>query len=149
MAEPKVARTGVEDPYLAFNYAVEIEGIVVGGFSEVTGLQMEIEVQDYREGGENSFIHKLPGPLRYPSRLILKRGMMSVDDLTIWQELTTLYGFMEPKSISVIMLDQYAEEVRRWDFEAAIPVRWSGPELRGTTNAVAIETLEFVHNGVI
>jgi phage tail-like protein len=49
------------DPYKAYNFLVEIEGLIVGGFSEVTGMQVEIEVKDYREGGVNEYIHKLPG----------------------------------------------------------------------------------------
>src|SRR2546427_12710925 len=50
------------DPFLAFNFVVEIQSLVLGGFSDVTGLQKEIEVQDYREGGVNDYIHKLSGP---------------------------------------------------------------------------------------
>jgi len=56
-----------KDPYLAFDFLVEIEGLVVGGFTDVTGLQREVEVQDYREGGVNEYVHKLWGPTRYPS----------------------------------------------------------------------------------
>ena len=48
-------------PYLTFNFAVEIEGLLVGGFTEVSGLESEIEVEEYREGGVNGFVHKLPG----------------------------------------------------------------------------------------
>ena len=63
------------DPYLGFKFLVEIEGLVVGGFSEVTGLQVETEVETYREGGLNEYVHKLAGPTRYPSNLVLKHGM--------------------------------------------------------------------------
>src|SRR5262249_45696672 len=58
---------GRRDPYLGYNFAVEIEGLVAGGFSEVTGLAVEVETQDYREGGVNGFIHKRAGPARYAS----------------------------------------------------------------------------------
>jgi len=55
------------DPYMAFNFLVEIEGLVVGGFTEVTGLQIETVVETYREGGLNEYEHKLAGPTRYPT----------------------------------------------------------------------------------
>ena len=49
------------DPYQGFNFLIEIEGLLTGGFSEVTGLESEIEVEEYREGGLNQYIHQLPG----------------------------------------------------------------------------------------
>jgi len=61
-----------KDPYLAFNFLVEIQGLTVGGFTEVTGLQVEVEVHDYREGGVNEYIHKMTqssqDPHGYPDR---------------------------------------------------------------------------------
>jgi phage tail-like protein len=55
------------DPYLGFNFLVEIGSLVVGGFSEVTGLQAEVQTEDYREGGVNEYAHKLAGPTNYPA----------------------------------------------------------------------------------
>ncbi len=49
------------DPYMPFNFLVEIEGLLVGGFTEVTGLTVETETEDFREGGVNEYVHKLPG----------------------------------------------------------------------------------------
>ena len=74
------------DPYLGFNFLVEIEGLVVGGFSEVTGLQIETVLETYREGGVNEFEHKLAGPTRYPSNLILKRGLTPETERVLPQE---------------------------------------------------------------
>lgn len=137
-----------QDPYLAFNYVVEIEGLVVGGFSEVSGLQFEIEVEDYREGGVNDYIHKLAGPVRYPSNLVLKRGMMDADDLVAWQD-DARRGVIVPRKVSVLVMDESGSEARRWEFKDAIPVRWSGPQLRAATNAVAVESVELVHQGLM
>lgn len=140
---------GIEsDPYLAFNFLIEIDGLTVGGFTDVTGLQAEVEVEDYREGGVSGFIHKLSGPVRYPSNLVLKRGLMGVDELLSWQE-EILQGQMTQRNLSVILRDEKNQETRRWNFAKAYPVRWRGPELRAGTNAVAVETLEFVHQGLM
>jgi conserved hypothetical phage tail region protein len=136
------------DPYLAFNFKVEIDGLQVGGFNEVTGLQVEVEVNDYREGGVNDYIHKLSGPVRYPNNLTLKKGFMDRNDLRSWFD-EVMVGWVERKNISIILCNSAGEEVCRWSFREAYPVKWSGPELRAGTDAVAIETLELAHHGLI
>lgn len=135
------------DPYLGFRFVVELDGVIVAGFSEVTGLQVEVEVQEYREGGLNSFMHKLAGPARYPSNLVLKHGITKSRELWQWhQEVAS--GSFKRKNGSIILLNSTADEVWRWNFEGAYPVRWNGPDLRGNASEVAVETLELVHRGI-
>lgn len=135
------------DPYLACNFLVEIEGLVVAGFSEVTGLQVEIEVEDYREGGLNEYIHKLAGPTRYPSNLVLKRGLVDAETLWKWQQEVS-QGRIKRSNGSIVLLDSSGQAKWRWNFKDAYPVRWTGPELRAGTAEVALETLELVHRGL-
>jgi phage tail-like protein len=135
------------DPFLAYNFAIEIECVVAGGFSEVSGLECEIEVQDYREGGLNTFTHKFAGPARYVSNLILRRGLVDGRTLFPWFW-DVVHGKVERHNMSVILLNSSGGEAHRWNFEQAYPVSWSGPVLRAATNAVAIEALEFAHNGL-
>ena len=142
------------DPYLAFNFLVEIEGLLVGGFSEVTGLQVEVEVEDYKEGGLNEYVHKLAGPTRYPSNLVLKHGLMGVDTLWEWHHEVTR-GIIKRRNGSIILLNSAREPMNGareprwcWNFRGAYPVRWSGPDLRASSAEVAIETLELVHRGL-
>jgi phage tail-like protein len=135
------------DPFLAFNFLVEIDDLVVGGFSEVSGLQVEIEVHDYREGGLNEYIHKLAGPTRYPSNLTLKRGLMDTDVLGSWLAQVT-QGVVQRRNGSIVLLDATGQEAARWNFTAAYPVRWKGPDLQASSSAVAVETLELAHHGL-
>jgi phage tail-like protein len=141
-----MALSGRTDPFLAYNFLVEIRSVIVGGFSEVTGLQREIEVQEYREGGVNEYVHKLYGPTRYPSNLVLKRGLTDID-LWSWHEAVAL-GLIQRLSGSIVLQDAAGGEKWRWDFRDAYPVRWTGPELRAGAAAVAVETLELVHRGL-
>ena len=136
------------DPYLSFNFAVELYGLVRGGFTEVSGLQLEVETHEYREGGLNAFVHKLAGPVSYPSNLVLKRGIAEVDGLWLWYQ-GVLRGVILRKPVSVILLDSAGAETRRWDFAEAYPVKWSGPDLNASSDAVAVETVELAHNGLI
>lgn len=137
-----------KDPFLSFRFKVEIKGHEVGGFSEVTGLQAEVEVLEYREGGVNDFIHKLAGPVRYPANLVLKHGLMDADQIWQWEQ-QILQGNISRASVSVILLDEAGDEKWRWNFRDAYPVKWSGPDLRAGTAEVAVETLELAHRGFL
>lgn len=136
------------DPYLAFNFLVEIEGLVVGGFSEVTGLQVETVVETYREGGLNAYEHKFAGATRYPSNLILKHGLIDIEALWRWHQDVTK-GEIERKNGTIYLLDRMRLPAMWWDFIEAYPVKWSGPELRADANVVAFETVELVHRGIV
>lgn len=136
-----------KDPFLGYNFAVEVENLVAGGFSEVSGLEIQTEVQEYREGGVNEFIHKRAGPVKYPSNLILKHGMTDRHELWDWYW-DVMQGNVERKNVSVLLLDSAGNEQMRWNFEDAYPVRWVGPSLRATASEVAVETLELAHNGL-
>ncbi len=135
------------DPYVPFNFLVEIEGLLVGGFTEVTGLQIETEVQDYREGGLNEYVHKLAGPTRYPSNLILKHGLTDIETLWSWHQDVT-QGTIKRRNGTIYLLDNRRLPAMWWDFMEAYPVKWGGPELRADSNIVAVETVELVHKGI-
>lgn len=135
------------DPYLTCNFLIEIEGLVVGGFSDVSGLQIETVTETYREGGLNDYEHKLPGPTRYPSNLILKHGLTDVDTLWNWHQ-DVVRGIVRRKNGSIVLQDSTGEEKWRWNFTEAYPVKWSGPDLRASTGEIAVETLELVHRGL-
>lgn len=136
-----------KDPYLAFNFLVEIEGLIVGGFSEVSGLQVETEVEDYREGGMNEYVHRLAGPIRYPANLVLKHGLTDADVLWRWHQ-EVVRGNIVRKNGSILLRDSSGEGRWRWNFVGAYPVKWSGPDLRAATAELAVETLELVHRGL-
>jgi len=135
------------DPFLGFNFAVEIRSLVVGGFSDVSGLQAELEVQEYREGGLNEYIHKRAGPTRYPSNLTLKKGVTDATALWSWY-CNVMQGTIERKNLSIVLMDSAGNEQRRWNFLRAYPVKWTGPDLRAATAEVAAETVELAHDGL-
>jgi len=135
-----------EDPYLNFRFLLEVEGLIRGGFSEVSGLQVEVETEDYLEGGVNSFVHKLLKGTKYPN-LVLKRGITDSDILWKWHQ-DIVNGKIEPKNVFLVVLDYKNQETLQWEFKEAYPVKWTGPEFKADGNNVAIETLELVHRGM-
>jgi phage tail-like protein len=137
-----------QDPYAAFNFQIEIEGLVVGGFSEVGGLQLEIETEDYREGGLNDYVHKLAGPARYPQNLTLKRGLTDADALWSWQY-DAARGIITRRNATIYLLNRAGAAAMSWDVLAAYPVRWTGPDLRAGSSEIAFEAIDLVHRGIV
>lgn len=135
-----------KDPVPAFNFRVEIDGVFEAGFNEVTGLQAEIEVQEYREGGVNDFMHKFAGSVKFPSNLVLKNGITDSVKLWSWYQ-EVMRGQFARKSLDVVLLDAAGDEKRRWKFKEAYPVKWNGPSLKATSSEVALESLELAHEG--
>lgn len=135
------------DPYLSLNFLVEIEGLLVGGFQEVTGLQVETETEDYREGGVNEYVHRLAGPTRYPQNLVLKKGLTDIESLWSWHQ-DVVAGTLTRRNGSIYLLDRAGLPAMWWNFTGAYPVKWSGPELRAEQGAVAVEQVELAHRGI-
>jgi phage tail-like protein len=139
---------GRHDPVLSFNFSVEISGLIVAAFSDVTGLQAEVEVNEYREGGVNGYIHKRAGPVRYPANLVLKKGITDSTELWSWY-CQVLQGTIQRKSLDVVLMDSAGTEQRRWTFQNAYPVKWAGPDFKAASSEVAIESMELAHEGLI
>ena len=73
-----------KDPYLSYRFRAEIESLEVVGFSEVSGVSAETELLSFREGGVNGHEWQLAGPSKFPSRLVLKRGLADSEELWNW-----------------------------------------------------------------
>ena len=134
------------DPFASFNFKLEIEGITVAGFSEVTGLNQESNVIDYREGQEPITPRKLPGLNKW-GNITLKRGISP--DLTVynWRK-TVTDGDIERRNASVVLHNEKHEEVVRWNLVNAWPSKLVAPDLKANANEVAIESVELTHEGV-
>lgn len=142
-----IVSRATEDPLLSFNFGVEIDGIFEGFFMDCSGLQSEREVVEYKEGGENSYIHKFPGQIKY-SNIVLKRGITSSNKFWQWYQEGRRDGKVSRRSLSIVLFDAQGKVINRWNVENAYPVKWSGPDLKTDNNNVAIETLELIHHGL-
>jgi phage tail-like protein len=135
-----------KDPFQTFNFLIEIEGLVAGGFSECTGLQVETEILDYREGGQNDYIHRFAGPTKYPP-LVLKHGLSDSDSLWKWHQ-QVVRGLIQRRNGTIHLLNARGDRVMLWHFKQAYPYKWTGPELRADSAQVAFETVELAHRGL-
>ena len=135
------------DPYLGFNFLVEVDALLVAGFTEVSGLQSEIQTEEYQEGGRLNYVHKLPGPTRYPQNIVLKHGLTDLPFFWAWYQATSR-GLIVRHNGTIFLLDRSGVPHWAWHFIGAYPVRWTGPDLRAGTAEVATESLELAHQGI-
>ena len=140
-----MSRPGL-DPGLAFRFKVELDGLLIANFAEVSGLEAETEVTVVREGGVNEYEHHFVTIRKYPP-LVLKRGFTNSTELWSWYDGTTA-GKLQRKNGSIILLDASGQEACRWNFMGSYPIKWIGPQLRANASEVAIESLEIVHQGL-
>ena len=134
------------DPYSAFNFRVDIDGIPVAGFSECSGLTTETDPIEYRIGTEDITVRKLPGLRKYPN-IVLKRGYTTAAELWDWRK-KVINGQTDRRSGSVTLLDESRKPAVEWKFREGWPCKWEGPALSAKNNEVAIETLEICHEGL-
>jgi phage tail-like protein len=135
-----------DDPYKAYNFRVEIDGITVAAFCEVTGLRNETEVIAYRAGGEPTRVRKMPGLTTY-ANLVLRRGITKNDELWNWRK-TVLDGAVERRNGAIVLLADDGTELVRWTFVDGWVAKFDGPDLSAKANEVAIETIEIAHEGL-
>jgi phage tail-like protein len=134
------------DPLTTYSFGVEIGQIQHALFSEFSGLQAEVDVLEWPEGGCNDYIHKLPGRVKF-TNVSLKRGVAYTDELWLWFE-QVINGKVTRKNVSVVIYSADHTEVKRWNFSRAYPVKWVGPAFKASENAISIETLELAHEGM-
>jgi len=140
------------DPSPVFRFGVEIQGIQVARFSECSGLEFEQETYDYKEGGLNSHLHRLPGRFKF-TNLTLKKGI-ATDGQAMWEWVTKTVGQagegkVVTHNVTVTLYDLSGESpLRTWVFQKAYPVKWSVAALAADQNAIAIETLVLAHQGM-
>lgn len=127
------------DPYKNFRFLVEIDNIVQAGFSDCSGFGSNVEVIEYREGGDAATVRKLPGKTSYPD-ITLKWGLTDSRDLYDWHR-TAIAGRIERKNGSIVVLDDTGQEKVRWNFFSAWPSKWDSPDFSAKGNDVAIDTL--------
>jgi phage tail-like protein len=134
------------DPYGSFNFLVEIDGILSGGFSDVGGLQIETETETVKEGGVNDHVHILPKGTKYQN-ITLKHGIGDLDLLWRWYK-DVVDGKIERKNGIIFLLDNSRLPAMWWEFYDAYPVKWTGPDLKADTGSIAFETIDLVHSGL-
>jgi phage tail-like protein len=120
--------------------------VLLGGFSECTGLDMNMAVEDYKEGGNNGANLKFPTRVTWQN-ITLKKGVGLTSALWDWH-----YGFVEGKGKRrdglIVLLNELRVPNNIWYFRRGLPLKYTGPSMNATQNNVAIEAIEIAHEGI-
>lgn len=135
------------EPGLGLRFLVNIDGRSFGNWQKCDGLAVEYDVHEYKEGGENGFVHRLPGRVNYPN-VKLTRPIDS-DSASVSAWVASLQIRMVPSTAQISVLDPAGVSVASWTLTGVYPVRWSGPSLDVSSSQWATETLELSHNGFL
>jgi phage tail-like protein len=138
------------DPLIGAHFEVSV-GAINGYFTEVSGLGSESEVVDHKiiaKGAKETIIRKIPGRLKWGD-ITLKRGITANMDMYNWRKQVE-QGKVEAARLdgTIIMYDQSLSPVAEWNFTKAWPSKISGPSISADGNAVGIEELVIVHEGI-
>lgn len=120
--------------------------VAVGGFSECSGLEMSMKVEEFNEGGRNGEVLKFPGRISW-TNITLKKGIGAGTALWDWH-----YSFVEGRGKRrdgvIILLNEQRLPNNIWQFRRGLPMKYTGPSLNATQNNVAIESIEIAHEGI-
>ncbi len=136
-----------ETPYSAFNYVVELEpgqgDQVDAGFSDVSGLNAEVTIAEYRNGNAKvNYVTKIPG-IHKAGDVTLKRGIIGAQNLWEWLDEVRQGKLSAKRNVSIKLLSEdRSDTVVTWRLKNAMPIKWTGPTLTGKGGGdVAIEEL--------
>jgi phage tail-like protein len=148
------------DPFRGFNFTVSLidssslltvaatalQSMALAGFSECSGLEMSLDIEEYKEGGNNGTILRFPTRVKW-TNLRLKRGVTFADDLWQWH-----YNFSQGTGTRrdgiVVLQDERHNPAKVWSFTRGLPVKWTGPTFNATQSQVAVEEIEIAHEGL-
>lgn len=134
-------------PLVKFHFSVDWAGTNIG-FTEVSGLDVETELIEYRQGASPEYSKiKMPGMQKF-SNITLKRGTFK-DDNEYYQWWNTVkLNTIERRDITIKMLNEEHEPVIVWKVKNAFPLKVQSTDLKGDANETAIESMEIAHEGL-
>lgn len=133
-------------PPLGFHFKVEFANLKGEfEFQSVSGLTANLDTEEFAEGGENRFKHKLPVKTSFPN-LVLKRGLLVDSELIKWCRDAMENFSIEPTNITVILLNEKHEPLMTWNVVHAYPVKWLVSDFNAEESKMIVETLELAYN---
>lgn len=117
-------------------------------FQEVSGLDTEYDIIEYRAGNSIDFpTVKMPG-LRKGSDVTLKKGMFKSDNALYdyFNEVKT--NTIVRLTVTIQLLDEEHNPLFTWTLKNAFPMKVSGTDLNAQNSEVAIEEIVLAHEGL-
>jgi len=131
-------------PPVGFYFKVNVIGISgtnEGNFQAVSGLNIKLETQEVKEGGENRYTHRLPSPPKFQN-IVLKRGMVTDSGLINWAKTCLEQFTFSTRTVVINLMDENASLLASWNVKNAYPVALQVSEFKAQDNGIVIETIE-------
>jgi phage tail-like protein len=119
----------------------------LGAFTTCDGLGLEVVVEQREEGGNNGFVHMLPGRIKYTNIKLSRPVNGETKNVANW--LRSMNGRVTRSTGEITVRSTDGHDVFTWELSGVIPVRWTGPSLSAESPKVAMETLELAHHGFL
>lgn len=141
------APQGAPWPIPSFSFMVDFDGIPVA-FQEVSGLDTEYDVMEYRSGNSPNFsVVKMPG-LKKVSDITLKKGMFKNDTALFDYFAAVKMNTVERKTVTISLVDENGVALFVWTLKNAFPKKVTGASLNAKTSDAAIEEIVLTHEGL-
>lgn len=140
------------DPAIASRFLFEVDGVEIGIFKEVRGLEVTVGTEEIKEGGQNGYVHKIPGRMTWPN-IVFRRGLTQSDALFDWMAKSSGEGFagngnkLSRSTGAITAITHTGARLRSWQLQAVFPVRWKGPDFGIDKKEALEEELEIAHHG--
>ncbi|MDP9093585.1 MAG: phage tail protein [Actinomycetota bacterium] len=140
------------DPPIANRFLFEVDGVEIGVFKEVRGLEVTVPTEEIREGGQNGFSYKVPGRMVWPN-IVFRRGLTQSDALFTWMTKSSGEGFagaqnkLKRSTGAITAITHTGKRLRSWQLQGVFPVRWKGPDFSIDNKSALEEELEITHHG--
>ena len=135
------------DGGLAVYWKFGVDGMSLGTFTSCEGLGMEVSVEQREEGGNNYFVHQLPGRLSYPNIKFTRPLSKHSETVARWFINIANGTGIKRTNGQIVALSPEGMVIAQWGLMGIIPVRWIGPGFRSGSDQAAIETVEIAHQG--
>jgi len=136
-----------EDPAITVCFSVNIHDHDLGVFTQCDGLGCEIVVEQREEGGQNGFVHQLPGRMKY-TNIKLTRPITS-DSTQVAKWFASMQDKVTRSTAEICAMTLDGTVVAKWELQGVIPVRWMGPQFNVDGPKVATESIELAHHGFL
>jgi phage tail-like protein len=137
---------------VADRFLFELDGVEIGVFRSVAGLEVTVQFDEFREGGQNGYVHKVPGRMSWPN-LVFRRGITESDAVFQWlakssgEQFAAAGNKVTRSTGAVVAIAHDGTRLRSWEFIDVFPVRWKGPEFSVDDQTPLEEELEVAHHG--
>lgn len=135
------------DAGLGLRFSVKIDGQDFGNWQKCDGLSVEYDIREYKEGGENGYVHRLPGRVNYPNIKLTRPVDTGSASVSAW--VASLQVRMVPSTCQISVFAPTGDSVATWVLSGVYPVRWTGPQLDVNSSQWATEMLELAHTGFL